>query len=678
MNNTKLNYFLLFIILVQIPQIVYSAEYEMCMNEDNFRVNYIAKFDITPYINPTSGSTTNNRVCEGDDIDIDELIQKEILASSMYVSTLCNNLPGMDYCSGYTPYNSNNNDFQIHIMDNEDFTDFINNNSIKTYGDYNFFTKYYDISKILKNTGRSNLFKEVGQTPINAEGKYGVACIGDYNYQIKSGSSTLKTFSGNLTENVQAEYTFNKEGSYSINYKVNINNCFALYQEKYSGGYKEVHTFTDITKSNTNTGSKTLNIQVIDDDGPNFTAPSGNVNCGLIYSGGIFQIPPALVQGESVIIPTTMRISNIYDVPITVSKINANFYDVVTFPIINQQPTTDIKINSITTDPLITSGIFAIPVTLNPGQTRTIKIYINATVTTDEPDEDYNLRMGFNYNYPTPSHGCYLGDNGMGSCSGPITVDVVEIPEVPEPTKMYALNANVYVIPDNLDLDYYYDGKNTVNVLGRVNVTITTTTPGTTPIVTTETIFANGADVELKDIIFQNTGESCLVPLGTKAFTKTNSNGNYTYSNVQLKAECLKLEKTDLLIATIGVRYQIDEQTLVGTYEGDATYNTNIPSLDCEIFYDMEGTNPESEKYNITVQIYHGIDMQRIIYTCGLEDMEQADLNGADEYEFSCEYEFKDDEDTEYIVAATVYDTDERIVSNFTCTANVGLCLPYV
>lgn len=641
---------------------------------------YISKFNVANTLSiPPTTSTSRQIVCEGTQYDLDSFTTKSYTFSNMEIKTICNNDPTTDkICAGYEPGTSPKNGAVV----------LINNNEMNNYVDYYKAHFQYSggnnaIEKLFKQNNLATLSKFYigsGGIDVNTRGRTGVGCMGTYNYQIRQGGTTISggTFTGALQDNLNVGYTFNTEGNYEIVYSTSINRCISIYEEKYvwpTDKTKVIHPFTQETKSTAKINTKTLYVQVIDDDGPDFTAPSGNVNCGLIYSGGIITLPPVLIQGESVIIPTTMRITNVYDVPINVTRVNAKFYNILTYPIWNQQPTGDIVVNSITTDPLIVSGFpFFVELQINPGQTRTIRVYINATVTTDTPDESYNLRMDFDYEYPTPSHGCYLGDNDVGYCSGPITVDVVETPEEPEPVITRVLRANVSVTPQLIDIPFIEAGRDTVNVSGRVNFT-TYNTSGTPPVTTVTTTYPNGARVELISLILGGAIE-CLDSVVPVNIT---SNGHYKFTNVKLNEECLKYEINEQLVGTIDVEYTFNNTLYTNTSTGNSSVNTMIPPLECEIFYDMEGTNPESEKYNITVQIYHGIDMQRIIYTCGLEDMEQADLNGADEYEFNCEYEFKEEEDTEYIVQVIVRDNENlRTVWEASCTANVGLCLPYV
>ena len=163
----------------------------------------------------------------------------------------------------------------------------------------------------------------------------------------------------------------------------------------------------------------------------------------------------------------------------------------------------------------------------------------------------------------------------------------------------------------------------------------------------------------------------------------TNFRGIYEFEEVELNEACIDYGINDRLIATIEVEYTPEgEEMISNSFTGNTQINTLLPELQCVITYDMISSSYSAESgeenYNITVEIINGLDLEKIEYTCGIDDLEESDLDTEEEqFNFNCDYIFElGYEDEIYIVKAEI--TDKMGDRTAICQENVGLCLPYV
>jgi hypothetical protein len=647
----------------------------------------------------------NHVICEGNTTDIDLLINKEVTYRDLELSTLCyfdagahNTLTCWEVGDGpggggYWKRSSPNSGQSVIISEsikNQISSGlqgaFTYNSAIPLYENIIKKTSYARLSKF-------NLFQEGND--INAEGRIGVGCLGTYNYKV-DGPGTSKTFTGTL-DNAQANYKFDKIGNYKITFTTSVNNCLVVYEEKYkdkSGKIQKlIHRFIEPTKQTPRKTTEILNVQVVNSDGPTYTQPEGNVNCGLSYTGGIIFLPPSLVEGQNVIIPVYMTITNPFDVPIYINGINHK-YKVEKY--IGWGSSIYLDTNDITSkikksDPCISKTIktnplgqiICGPLKIEPNQVKTIQLDVESELVVDEPLDSYYLTVGFDYYYNKPSHGCYEAGSGTGYCPASINVDVIDEPEI---LKSYSLNANVDYEENIIDREFIEKEKKTVNIFGRVN--LTTNDGGTSPIITTQWI--GGADVELVSLEIQGTNIDCLKTKGLKTKTAQlnappySYTGNYRFDDVELNAVCLEYDIIDSLVAGIKVDYTTtDGVPLTNNFDGDIPIDTTLPTLACNINYKMAGSSYKpgegTEEYNVTVLIENEIKLDKIIYTCGNEEDEETENLGEDENEFTfmCEYNFEaGNEDEIFRVQAQVW--DEIGPRNTTCVVDIGLCYPYI
>ncbi len=688
MNKNYIIFILCFFILF-----VNSQDFENTQGASAYH-DYTSKFNVqNSFTIPSTSSTSREILCVGTEYDVDSFInEKDYTYSNMEIKTMCNNKPGTELenikvCSGYETLSGVKSGL-VGLISSTRLDNF-ETNYVAHYA-YSGSNSIIEPLLLQWNSARlSKFYTGSGGVDMDAKGRTGVGCVGSYNYKIRKDGTTLKTFTGELSDNVDSKYTFTKEGNYEIIYSSSIEQCVSFYEEKYiypQDKTKVMHPFTRQVDSSTKTTTKTLYVQVINSDGPTYTQPEGNVNCGLTYTGGIIFLPPSLVEGQSVIIPAYMTITNPFDVPIYINGINHK-YKVEKY--IGWGSSIYLDTNDITSkikksDPCISKNvqinplgqIICGPLEIKPKQKVTIKLDIESELVVDEPLEKYYLQVGFDYYYNKPSHGCYEAGSGTGSCPASINVEVIDEPEI---LKSYSLNANVDYEENIIDREFIEEEKKTVNIFGRVNLT---TNDGKVP-PTTEWI--GDADVELVSLQIPGIGFDCLEKTGLK--TKTSAiplfRGSYRFDDVKLNDVCLEYDITDILVAGIKVDYTTDDGTALTTSsQGQIPVNTALGVLTCDLNYKLTSSNYRpgegEEEYLITITVENQYQDPGVIeYKCGNEEGEDWKTTTEDEFECAYEFDSVNPEDVIYIAQARVKDNIME-GREAVCNANIGLCLPYV
>lgn len=644
--------------------------------------------DVTFGLN--TGVTENNKICAGNEYNPNAFIRKAITYENMYILSHCDSIvqgegSGTWKCgTGYDLYVSGLSSGVAKISSLNEKNEIIGTWPTKEKLGSSLVTSLIN-SYLSMNNGWARLSKFPTQTtPVNvdAKGKVGVGCLGNYNYVLeqeifyinpitKVGGYTWKIvdeYSGTLDGNGK-DYYFEEEGRYRVRYSSSINDCFVLYRERYlnseTNSYIQlVHLFKDEIKVSTQTGSRTLILIAESSQGPDYNVYGEGATCG------IYGTPVQLTKGETVNVVTFVKIINDNSVPITVSEMNANYFiPGLFFP----QPTGDIEIGSITTN-------IKLPLTIQPGSERTIRVTIPSKIkdSVTNPLDSYNLRVAFDYYYSDHPQKCYLGKSSVGLCNELITVSVVDDPPI-----LYSLNANVDYVENGINREFIENEKKTVTIFGRVNLT---TNDGKVP---PTTQWIGGADVELVSLQIPGIGFDCLKTKGLKTTTaKLNAppysyTGNYRFDDVELNDVCLEYGITDILVAGIKVDYTTDDGTALTTSShGQIPVNTALGVLTCDLNYKLTSSNYRpgegEEEYLITITVENQYqDPEVIEYKCGNEEGEDWKTTTEDEFECAYEFDSVNPEDVIYIAQARVKDNIME-GREAVCNANIGLCLPYV